>query len=94
MPGGTCGSTRAGRFDVVLWCEHHGESFVLLHAVGTLHDFQAALEATYAALAASTQGSPETRVLSVVSSGCGLGEYFGDFDRGAEGTKCVCNPSF
>ena len=46
-------------------------------------------DTTYAALAASTQGSPETRTLSVVSSGCGLGEYFGDFARGADGTKCV-----
>ena len=34
-------------------------------------------DTTYAALAASTQGSPETRTLSVVSSGCGLGECHG-----------------
>jgi hypothetical protein len=28
------------------------------------------------------------------SKGCGVGEYFGKFDRGVDGTQCVCSPPF
>lgn len=35
-----------------------------------------------------------TMSLVARSKGCGLGEYFGTFDRGDDGTSCVCSPSY
>ena len=38
---------------------------------------------------------PEKQLLlDAVSTGCGAGEYLGDTDRGALGTRCVCSPEF
>ena len=37
---------------------------------------------------------PVARTLSVLSEGCGLGEFFGRADRGSDGKQCICGPSY
>jgi hypothetical protein len=51
-------------------------------------------DALYNVLEVTTRDVPVVRTLSVLSEGCGLGEYFGEFDRGETGTTCICGPTY